>query len=52
MTRITLENENGKYSAEIEDEEIGLPKLLSSLVIPTILAAGYDSDNVFKRVVV
>lgn len=46
MTRVTLENENGKYSIEVEFNELTLGELVTDLIIPALLAAGYSPSLV------
>jgi hypothetical protein len=49
MTRITLENETSKYIAEVPAIEMSLPSVISELVIPVLLAAGYAEKNITDR---
>lgn len=46
MTRITLENENGKFQVEIEAEELYLSRIISDVVAPVLMAAGYHDQQV------
>ena len=46
MTRITLENEHGKYIVEIKKESITLESVMDDLIQPVLLAAGYHESTI------
>ena len=46
MTSITLENCYGKYTVEIDRDDMDMEETVCLLVRPVILAAGYTEANV------
>jgi hypothetical protein len=45
-TKITLENEYGKYEVEVKDEGMNIGEVLDKLFIPVLLAAGYSERTI------
>jgi hypothetical protein len=45
-TRLTLENEHGKYVVHVSDDELTMNDLIDTVVKPVLLSAGYHSDLV------
>lgn len=43
-TRLTLENEHGKYVVHVSNDELTMSELIGTLVKPVLLSAGYDND--------
>lgn len=48
MTKITLENQYGKYSAEIVKEDMAMDVVLEELIIPVLMAAGFGDETIRK----
>lgn len=46
MTKISFENENGKYMVEVDKEDMYLTEIICDLLIPVLLAAGYHYENI------
>lgn len=46
MVKLTLENQHGRYSIELPGGMPSLPDLLSDMVIPLLLAAGFSSETI------
>lgn len=46
FTKLTLENENGVYSVQIDRIEITLDEFFQELALPVLLAAQYSEKQV------
>ena len=46
MRKITLEDEHGTYSIELTDDLATLSAVVSDLIIPVLLAAGYQPETI------
>lgn len=46
MTRVTIENEYGKYSVEIPNRDATLDEVMNWAILPALKAAGYNSEAV------
>ena len=50
MTKVTLENEFGKYSVEVSAEVEPIDCLISMVIRPLLLAVGYSERVVDKKI--
>jgi hypothetical protein len=46
MTKITLENRDGKYTVEVSDELVTISDVIDDLIRPVLLAAGFHNDTI------
>ena len=46
MTKLTLENQYGKYSVEVPDDDLPLSTIMQSLFVPVLLSASYNYNNI------
>ncbi len=46
MTRLTLENENGKYTVEIEGDGMDIDGMWEELIRPILLVANFHPDSI------
>lgn len=45
-TKITLENCYGKYSVEVEEDDLRLDEVINQLIEPVLLGATYSRKNI------
>ena len=50
MTKVTIGNENGIYTAEVDEIEMPMHDLLDKVVVPALMAAGYIEDVVWRHI--
>lgn len=50
MTKVTIENEFGKYTVEVDKDDMNLSELLDQLVLPALLSVGYHRSTLDKYI--
>lgn len=46
MTRIELQNENGRFVIELNDDQLTVQAMFDDLWIPLLLAAGFQPETI------
>lgn len=46
MTKLTLENQYGKYIIEIKEDDLNIDDIMDNLIIPGLLACGYSRNTI------
>ncbi|WZE63645.1 hypothetical protein PANI_CDS0126 [Maribacter phage Panino] len=48
MTKITIKNEYGKYSVEVDESDMTLTGMMDKLIMPVIKSVGYSQITIDK----
>ena len=49
MTKITLEDQYGKYTVEVKQDDMPLDDLIEHLVRPLLIVTGYNEETIKKH---
>lgn len=48
MTKITIEDQYGRYLVELNKDDLNIQEVFEELIVPALLACGFSSETINK----